>query len=112
MDCHPAAGAVVIDKAQLLELIHEVTDPRPGGADHLGQVFLIDSGKYRFGFRFLAKMSQQQENPGQALLTGAEKLIDEILLESDVAGKQMRDEQFRDGGAARAVCAPSAASRS
>ena len=97
MDGHPAAGAIVIDKAQFLELIHEMTDPRPGGADHLRQVFLIDSGKYGFDSTFLAKMSQQQENPSQALLTGVEKLIDEILRESDVAGKQMRDEQFRDG---------------
>ena len=30
MDCQP--GAAVIDKAELSELIHEVTDPRPGGA--------------------------------------------------------------------------------
>ena len=69
-------AAAVIDKAKLPELVHEVTDPRPGGADHLGQVFLIDSGKYGFGFSFLAKMGQQQENPGQALLAGVEKLID------------------------------------
>ena len=74
MDRQPAAS--VIDKAELPELIHEMTDPRPGGADHLRQVFLIDSGKYGFGFSFLAKMSQQEENPSQALLAGVEKLID------------------------------------
>ena len=73
MDRQGAAG--VIDKTELPELIHEMADPRPGGADHLGQVFLIDSGKDRFGFGFLAKMRQQQENAGQALLTGAEKLM-------------------------------------
>jgi hypothetical protein len=28
MDRQPAAGAVVIDKTQLLELVHEMTDPR------------------------------------------------------------------------------------
>ena len=39
----------VIDKAQRPELVHEMTDPRPGGADHLGQVFLIDSGMDGFG---------------------------------------------------------------
>src|SRR5207245_11176704 len=38
--------AVVIDKAKLLELIHEMIDPRPGCADHLCLVFLIDSGKH------------------------------------------------------------------
>ncbi len=57
MDRQPAA--VVIDKAKLLELIHEMTDPRPGCADHLRQVFLIDSGKDGLGSTFLAKMSQQ-----------------------------------------------------
>jgi hypothetical protein len=81
----PAGDAFVIDKAQLLELIHEMTDPRPGGTDHLSQVFLIDSGMYRFGPAFLPKMSQQQENPSQTLLAGVEKLIDEIPFESDVA---------------------------
>ena len=62
MDHQPAVVAV-IDKAQLPELVHEMTDPRPGGADHLCQVFLIDSGEHKFSFTFLAEMSQQQEHP-------------------------------------------------
>ena len=49
----------VIDKAQRPELVHEVTDPRPGGTDHLRQVFLIDSGMDGFGSAFFAKMRQQ-----------------------------------------------------
>ena len=49
----------VIDKTLRSEPVHEITDPRPGGADHLGQVFLIDSGMDRFGSAFLAKMRQQ-----------------------------------------------------
>jgi len=53
------AVVAVIDKAQLPELIHEMIDPRPGGADHLGQVVLTDSENYRFGSAFLAEMSQQ-----------------------------------------------------
>jgi hypothetical protein len=73
------AAAGVIDKAQLFELIHEMTDPRPGGAHHLRQIFLLDSGKDNLGSTFLAKMRQQEENPGQTLLAGIEKLIDEIL---------------------------------
>ena len=85
MDLQPAAGAVVIDKAQLLELVHEMTHPRPGGAHHLRQVFLIDSGKDTLGATFLAKMSQQQETPGQTLLAGVEKLVDEILFISEAA---------------------------
>jgi hypothetical protein len=42
MDLHPAFIAV-INKAQRSELVHEMTDSRPGGADHLRQVFLIDA---------------------------------------------------------------------
>lgn len=85
MDRQLAAGAVIIDKAKLLELVHEVADPRSGGAHHLRQVFLINSGKDSFGPAFLAKMRQQQENPCQALLAGVEKLVNEVLFISDVA---------------------------
>ena len=95
MDRQPVVIAV-IDKAQLPELIHEMTDPRPGCADHLCQAILTDSGEYRFGSAFLAKMSKQQENPSQTLLARVEKLIDEIRFVSDVARQQMRDKQFRD----------------
>ena len=53
------AVAAVIDKAQLPELVHEMTDLQPGYADHLCQVFLTDSRNYSFCPTFLAKMSQQ-----------------------------------------------------
>jgi hypothetical protein len=59
-------------------------------------MFLINSGKYGFSFRFLAIVRKQQENTGQALLTGVEKLIDQILLIPHVANQQVGDEQFRD----------------
>ena len=85
MNLQPAAGAVVIDKTQLLELVHEMTDPRPGGAHHLRQVFLIDSGKDTLGAAFLAEIRQQQETPGQTLLAGVEKLVDEILFIAEAA---------------------------
>jgi hypothetical protein len=93
---HQTAVVAVVDKAHLPELIHEMTDPRPSGAHHLGQVFLIDPGKYRFGFAFRAKMRQQQQHPSQTLLAGVEKLIDQVRFVTDVAGKQMGDEQLRD----------------
>ena len=52
MDRQPVHGAVVIDKAQLPELIHEMADPRPGGAGHLSQGFPSDPGKDRLGPTF------------------------------------------------------------
>ena len=97
MDRQPAHGALVIDKTQLLELVHEMTDPRPGGAHHLRQVFLIDSGQDTLGATFLAEMSQQQETPGQTLLAGVEKLVDEILFNSHHTRKQIRDEEPCEG---------------
>ena len=51
--------ALVIDKAQRPEFVHEMANPRPGGADHLGQVILINSGMNSFGPTLLAKMRQQ-----------------------------------------------------
>src|SRR5258707_15053222 len=87
---------VIIDKAELSELIHEVADARTGGAEHLRQVFLIDPGNYRFGFALLAKMGQQQKDPSQALLAGVEKLVDEVRFVSDIAGQQMTDKHFRE----------------
>ena len=91
------AVAIVIDKAQLPELVHEMTDPRPGGADHLGQVFLIDSGKCSFGSTFLAKMRKQQENPGQAFLTEIEESIHEIFFDSTHTRKQVGDKKLCKG---------------
>ena len=61
------SGVIVFDKAQIPELIHEMTDPRTGRADHLRQRILIYCGNYGFGSTFLAEMSQQQQNPGQTL---------------------------------------------
>ena len=90
------SAVVVIDKAKLPELIHEMTDSRPGCADHLCQRILIHSWNYAFGSAFLAKMSKQQENTSQPLLARVKKLVDEIRFVSDVAGKQMLDKQFRN----------------
>ena len=83
------AVTIVIDKAELPELIHEMTDPRPGGAHHLCQLFLIDSGKFSFGSTFLAKMRKQQESPGQAFLAEIEESIHEIFFDSTHTRKQV-----------------------
>jgi hypothetical protein len=66
MDRQPAA-VVVINEAKRPKLVHEMTDSRPGCADHLCQVILTDSGKNKFSSAFLAKMSEQQEDSRQTL---------------------------------------------
>jgi hypothetical protein len=44
------------NKAKLSELIHEMTDSRAGGPNHLGQVILTDSGNNRlFGIECCAR---------------------------------------------------------
>ena len=75
----------VINKAKLLELHHEMADPRSRRADHLRQVFLINSWEDSFGSAFLAKMCKQQKDSGQAFLAGIEKLVHEIRFIPNVA---------------------------
>ena len=82
---HCQRAALVVDKAKFLEVIHEMTHARTGGADHLGQTLLINAGKDGFDSTFLAKMSQEQKNASQTFLARVEKLVDEVFLVSDVA---------------------------
>ena len=91
------AVAIVIDKAQLPEFVHKMTDPRPGGADHLGQVFLIDSGKCRSVSIFLAILRKLQENTGQTFLATIEESIHEIFFDSTHTRKQVRDKELCKG---------------
>jgi hypothetical protein len=70
VDRQPAAAGVV-DKTKRSELIHEMTDPRPGCADHLGRVFLIDAVKDGFSPTLLAKMGAVlRRSLGHAVTTG------------------------------------------
>jgi len=76
------ANSVVIDKALLPELVHKVIDPRPGRADHLGQVVMYHSGNGRSVFAILTPMSQDQENASQAFFAGIKDLVHIILFDS------------------------------
>ena len=53
------APAVVVNKAQFPEPVHEEADPRAGRADHFRQHLLTDLGNYTLGFALFAKMGQQ-----------------------------------------------------
>ena len=91
------AVAVVIDKSAFPELIHKMTDPRPGGADHLGQLFLIDFGNWSPVSTFLAKTRKQQEDPGQAFLAEIEESIHEIFFNANHTRKQVGDKKLCKG---------------
>jgi hypothetical protein len=51
--------AVVVNKAQFSEPVHEEADPLAGCAHHLCQHLLTDLGNYPLPFSFLAKMGKQ-----------------------------------------------------
>jgi len=58
-------ATVVFNKAELAKAIHEEANAGPSGTDHFRQCFLRDLRNQRFRFPRLAKLRQQQENPGQ-----------------------------------------------
>src|SRR5271165_4228467 len=89
MDLQPA---VVMDKSQFPEPVHKETDPRAGCADHFREHLLTELGNYSFGCAILAKMSEQQKDPGQSLFAGIEKLIHQIFFVTDVPRQQIGDE--------------------
>ena len=76
---------VVVDKAELPESVHEKADPRTGRPHHLRQSLLTKSGDRHFGHSFFSELRHQQENPRQPLFAGVEKLIDQIILVSNVS---------------------------
>ena len=72
-------SAIVFDKTEFAEFIHEEAHPRPGGAHEARQRLLADIGKHARGRAFLAKIRQQQKHACQAFLAGIKKLVYQIL---------------------------------
>jgi hypothetical protein len=50
---------VVVDETQFPESVHEETDSRAGGPDHLSQSFLTESWNGHFGNAFFAELRHQ-----------------------------------------------------
>jgi len=67
--------AVVANEAQFSKFVHEETHTGSGRADHLRQRLLADFRDHRLRFSFLAKIRQQQEQPGETFLARIEQLI-------------------------------------
>ena len=89
MHVHPA---VVTNKAQFAESVHEETDAGARGADHIGECFMTDFRNGCFLRAVFPEMSHQQEDPRQPLLAGIEELIYQILLDANVATQDIREE--------------------
>ena len=64
--------AVVINETQFAELIHKMTDARAGGADHLGQCFLIDLRNGRLRLPLFPEIRYQEQRSRKPLLAGVE----------------------------------------
>jgi hypothetical protein len=80
-------AAVVFDEAEFAKAIHEEADPGPGGPDHLRQGFLGDLGDQAFRFARHAELRHQEENPGQPLFAGVEKLVHQVSLRAHTPGE-------------------------
>src|SRR3989442_3194943 len=76
--------AVILDEAQLPELVHEEADARAGRADHLRQRFLADLRHDGFRPPFLADIASNLAMPPQALFPRVEDLIQEAFLHPNV----------------------------
>ena len=68
-------SAVVVNKAQLPELIQKETHTGARGADHVGQRVLADLRDDRLRLAFFPIVGQQQEDPRQPLLGRIEEMI-------------------------------------
>src|SRR5437899_11429758 len=97
-DTHEVAvnvqAAIVVNEAQLPQLVHEETHPRPCCPDHFGQRFLTYPGNDELVLPFFAEAGQQQQDPSQPFLTGIEKLINQVLFDPSIPGQQVRHEEL------------------
>ena len=87
-------ATVVFNEAQLPKLVHEETHPGPRRPDHFGQGSLTDPGHHGLMLPVFAEAGQQQQNPRQPLLTGIEKLIEQVLFDPHIPGQQVRHEKL------------------
>ena len=86
-----------MDKAQFFELVHKEIHSRARGTDHCREHLLRQFGEHALWFILLSVSSEQQKRASQSFLGGVKKLIDQVLLHSDVPGKHVRDETVGKG---------------
>jgi hypothetical protein len=81
-----------MNEAQFPEFVHEKIDSGARRANHPGQRLLGHVGKHLLRLRFRAIASEEQKSPSQPFLGGIKKLIDQILLDSDIPRKHIGHE--------------------
>ena len=90
-------AAVVINKAQLAEMVQEDAYTRLLCTDHLGQAFLRNLWNQSLELIWFAKLRHQQEYSRQTFLTGVEELIQKIGFGSASPEKKIFEENIREG---------------
>ena len=85
--------AVVLDEAQLPELVHEEADRERVVPTISASVSWLIFGTTALRPAFLAEVGQQQEDPGEPLLAGVEELVHEVFFDPDVPRQQIRRER-------------------
>jgi hypothetical protein len=88
---------VVRNESQFAESVHEEVNARASSPNHLRQHLLAYSGNHLLRRFFLAKLRQQQKDPGEALFAGIEELIHQVFLNAGIAGQKMGNENIREG---------------
>ena len=83
--------SIVLDESKLSKLVHEKTDTRTGGADHLGQSCLADRRQDCFRLPLFPEICKEQ-HPRKAFFARIEELIDKVRFRPDVARQKMRYE--------------------
>src|SRR6185369_5303325 len=86
--------AIVFNKAELTELVHEIIYTGARGTDHLCKRLLADLREDGLGSAFLAKIGQQQESTCQALLARIEQLIDQVFFDANSPCQKMGNEHL------------------
>ena len=86
--------AIVMNETQFSKSVHEKTHTGSGCSDHLRECLLADLRDYRLRLAFLAKVRQQQEQPGKAFFARIEQLIDKVGFDTEVSAKEMRNEHL------------------
>src|SRR6202171_5692405 len=84
--------AVVLDKAQFPEFVHEKIDPRPRCANHFRQHFLRYFGEHLLSMARRAIAREQQQSARQPFLAGVEELVYQVLLDSYDSCQRIGDE--------------------
>src|SRR5213594_267640 len=76
-------------------------DSRASCADDLRQRLLTDLRNHRLRFAFLSEISDQEKDPREPLLTRVEEVVHQVLLDSNVAGEQLRNISEKAGSSWR-----------